>query len=159
MKLALGPIPFAFPNTAARVRAVRLHDLHHVATGYDTSVLGEAEIGAWEIGELLPGLRGGLDPEPVRDELGLWIDAGAVFRAFLRGRHTGNLYLGEWDEALLDARVGELRGRLRLAQPVPPATAADRAAFLGWALLAAALSLATSALVLAPLVLLVRALF
>ena len=158
VKLSLGPVPFAFPNTAARVRAVRLHDLHHVATGYDTTVLGEAEIGAWEIGSSCRGFVAAWILNLYAMMLGFWIDPGAVFRAFLRGRHTGNLYLGEWDEALLDGRVGELRGRLRLAQPVPPATAADRAAFLGWALLAVALTLATSALVLAPLVLLVRAL-
>jgi hypothetical protein len=158
VKLALGPIPFAFPNTAARVRAVRLHDLHHVATGYDTTVLGEAEIGAWEIGSSCRGFVAAWILNLYAMMLGFWIDPGAVFRAFLRGRHTGNLYRGEWDETLLDGRVGELRRRLRLAQPAPPATAADRAAFLGWALLAAALSLATTALVLAPLVLLVRAL-
>jgi hypothetical protein len=25
------------------------HDLHHVATGFDTTLVGEAEIGAWEL--------------------------------------------------------------------------------------------------------------
>lgn len=25
------------------------HDLHHVATGYGTTLVGEAEIGAWEL--------------------------------------------------------------------------------------------------------------
>jgi hypothetical protein len=157
VKLSLGPIPFAFPNTAARVRAVRLHDLHHVATGYDTSVLGEAEIGAWEIGSSCRGFLAAWILNLYAMTLGLWIDPGAVFRAFLRGRHTGNLYLGEWDERLLDGRVGELRARLRLAEPAPPATTADRAAFLGWALLAGALSLATSALVLAPIAWLIKA--
>jgi len=49
VKLKLGPVPIWFPNTAGRRRAVRLHDLHHVATGYDTSLVGEAEIGAWEL--------------------------------------------------------------------------------------------------------------
>ena len=43
----LGPLPFAFPNTPARVRAVKYHDLHHVVTGYPTDVVGEAEIGFW----------------------------------------------------------------------------------------------------------------
>src|SRR5688572_7376869 len=46
----LGPVPFPFPNTKARVRAVRYHDLHHVLTGYGTDILGEFEISAWEIG-------------------------------------------------------------------------------------------------------------
>jgi len=40
---------WTFPNTPARQRAIPLHDLHHVLTGYGTDVLGEAEIGAWEL--------------------------------------------------------------------------------------------------------------
>lgn len=37
------------PNTKARQWAIPLHDLHHVATGYGTDWVGEAEIGAWEL--------------------------------------------------------------------------------------------------------------
>ena len=115
VKLSLGPVPFAFPNSAARVRAVRLHDLHHVATDYDTSVLGEAEIGAWEIGGSCRGFVAAWILNLYAMVLGFWIDPGAVYRAFVRGRHTENLYSGVWDEALLDQRVGELREQLRLA--------------------------------------------
>jgi hypothetical protein len=150
VKLALGPVPFAFPNTAARVRAVRLHDLHHVATGYDTTLLGEAEIGAWEVGGSCRGFVAAWILNLYAMQLGFWISPAAVFRAFVRGRHSGNLYGGVWDERLLDERVGELRARLRLTGPAPPPTPADRAAFAGWATAAAALALATSALVLAP---------
>ncbi len=46
LKLRLGPIPFWFPNTNARRRAVRLYDIHPLLTGYDTDWKGEAEIGA-----------------------------------------------------------------------------------------------------------------
>ena len=38
-----------FPNTDSRKRAVPLHDLHHILTGYKTDWMGEAEIGAWEL--------------------------------------------------------------------------------------------------------------
>lgn len=38
-----------FPNTEAHERAVPLHDLHHVLTGYGTDWIGEAEIGVWEL--------------------------------------------------------------------------------------------------------------
>ncbi len=155
VKLALGPIPLAFPNTAARVRAVRLHDLHHVATGYDTSLLGEAEIGAWEIGGSCRGFLAAWILNLYAMQLGFWIDLRAVHRAFVRGRHSRNLYRTVWDEALLEVRVGELRERLRLTEPAPEATSADRAAFLGWALVAGSLSLATGALLFAPLALLV----
>ena len=159
VKLALGPVPFAFPNSAARVRAVRLHDLHHVATGYATSVLGEAEIGAWEIGGSCRGFVAAWILNLYAMVLGFWIDPGAVYRAFVRGRHTGNLYQDVWDEALLERRVGDLRAQLRLNEPARAATLADRAAFGFWSLLAAALSLATVALALAPLAWLIAALF
>ena len=42
VQLRAGPLRFGFPNTASRVRAVRLHDLHHVLTEYDTSWTGVA---------------------------------------------------------------------------------------------------------------------
>ncbi len=46
----LGPVPFPFPNTDARRKAVRFHDLNHVLTGYQTDLEGEFEISAWEVG-------------------------------------------------------------------------------------------------------------
>jgi hypothetical protein len=42
-------LDFAVPNTAAHRRAIMLHDLHHVATGYGTDLAGEGEISAWEL--------------------------------------------------------------------------------------------------------------
>ena len=48
--LKVGPLPVSFPHTRERVRAVRYHDLHHVVTGYDTDLIGEFEISAWELG-------------------------------------------------------------------------------------------------------------
>jgi hypothetical protein len=123
-------------------------------------VLGEAEIGAWEIGSSCRGFVAAWILNLYAMQLGFWISPAAVFRAFVRGRRTRNLYRGEWDERLLDERVGELRRRLGLSgATAPEATARDRLAFLGWSALAAALALATSALALAPLVLLARALF
>jgi len=49
VKLKAGPIAFYFPNAEGRRRAVKFHDLHHIATGYQTDWTGEAEISAWEI--------------------------------------------------------------------------------------------------------------
>ena len=49
VRLKLGPVLLWFPNTRGRVRAVRLHDLHHIATGYTTTPVGEAEIGPREL--------------------------------------------------------------------------------------------------------------
>jgi hypothetical protein len=146
VRLKLGPVPVAFPNTRSRQRAVPLHDLHHVATGYATTLVGEAEIGAWE-------LAGGCT-----DHWAAWVlDAGSfayglvlaprrIWRAFLRGRHGRTLYHDGWSDALLDLRVGELRARLGLNGPPPVATWRDRAAFAGWIAVVAAPGLAALAL-------------
>lgn len=40
---------FPFPNPPSRHMAIRLHDLHHVVTGYGTDPTGEGEISAFEL--------------------------------------------------------------------------------------------------------------
>ncbi len=136
VKLRAGPIRFAFPNTTARVRAVRLHDLHHLMTGYDTNWQGEFEISAWEIAGScrdyvaawilnLGGLAAGLFTYP-----------RAVFRAFVRGRHSANFYRTGFSDGLLEQTVGDARGALRLDGALPAPTSGDRVAFAGWSLAA-----------------------
>lgn len=110
----LGPIPFPFPNTPARVRAVRYHDLHHVLTGYRTDLPGELEISAWEIAA------------GCRDFYAAWqlnlggMAAGAlfmprrIFRAFVRGRRSRSLYGLPFDP-LLEQSVGDARAQTGLA--------------------------------------------
>jgi len=105
-------IPFTFPSTANRKRALPLHDFHHILTGYGTSWIGEAEIGAWE-------LRAGcnslvtywLNGSGVL--LGLLISPRRVWRAFraARGQHT--LYRDTKPySTLIEMSVGDLRRRL-----------------------------------------------
>lgn len=105
---SLGPVPFPFPNSPARVKAVRYHDLHHVLTGYATSTVGEFEISGWELGAGCKGMAaawllnlGGL-------AAGLFVAPGRVARAFRRGLRDRSLY-GEDYERLLALRVGEAR--------------------------------------------------
>jgi len=110
--LKLLGIPFTFPSTANRKKALPLHDFHHILTGYGTNWIGEAEIGAWE-------LRAGcnslvaywLNGSAV--VLGLFISPRRVWRAFraARGQHT--LYREtESYASLLEMTVDGLRGRL-----------------------------------------------
>ena len=113
--LKAGGIPVsAFPNTKARVRAVRFHDLHHVLTAYDTTWAGEAEIGAWELasgcGRHYPAWL--LNMTAVAIGIVLW--PRRVIAAFQRGLRSGNLYRDEFTEDLLDRTVGQLRERLNL---------------------------------------------
>lgn len=130
-------IPVRFPNTPARVRAVRYHDLHHVMTGYETDMHGEAEISTWELAS------------NCRDMIAAWLlNAGGMayglltsprdmFRAWVRGRHSHNLYDRPFEQ-LLDRPVDEMRHELGL-DVEHRATLGDRLTFA-----------LTSALVLAP---------
>ncbi|HEX5727282.1 MAG TPA: hypothetical protein VFX98_17555 [Longimicrobiaceae bacterium] len=127
------PIPFFFPNTWARVAAARLHDLHHVATGYAADWPGEAEIAAWEIasgcGRHLWAWLLNLGAFTV----GMALVPRRLFRAFVRGRHSRNLYReGFADARLGHVTVGALRKRLGLAAPPPPAHTGDVLAFAAW---------------------------
>lgn len=144
----LGPLPMPFPNTPARVRAVRYHDLHHILTGYRTDTLGEFEISAWEIGAgckdfaaawvlNLGGMTAGMFRAPKR-----------IFRAFVRGRRDRSIY-GEELEAVLDATVGEARARFM--RPEDGAGAGDVLLFTVTLLAGLVVGLATFAIVV-PLV-------
>ncbi len=144
VKLKLGPIPLWFPNSASRKRAIPLHDLHHVATGYATTWIGEAEIAAWEIGG------------SCRDHWAAWVlNLGAlaygaalaprrVLRAFTHGRHARNLYGSEFEPALLSLTVGQLRERLALGS-APDPTPRDALACAGWVIVAWLPALAAAA--------------
>jgi hypothetical protein len=145
VKLKLGPFPITFPNTASRKRAIPLHDLHHVATGYPTTWIGEAEIGAWEV-------AGGCTDHWAAWVLntgtfgyGLVLAPRRVYRAFMRGRKSRTLYHTGWDEALLELSVGQLRERLQIDRNTR-VTWRDRFAFAGWVGLLASPTLAGLAL-------------
>ena len=149
----LGPVPMPFPNTPARVRAVKFHDLHHILTDFDTDVAGEFEISAWEIAAgckdfgaawvlNLGGLASGaLVRCPVR-----------TFRAFVRGRREETTY-GHDMEEMLDLTVKEARERFAplTGKTTPKATFADVALFVAAVIAGFALGIALLALVL-PLV-------
>jgi hypothetical protein len=107
-------LPIDWPNTPARRRAIPLHDLHHVATGYGTDFTGEAEIGAWE-------LRAGCDSLALyvlnggAALIGLVIAPLRTLRAWRRARGAVSLYrLHATAPAFLDSNVAELRARLQI---------------------------------------------
>ncbi len=107
--LTFGPITVPIYNSQARRRAVRLHDLHHIATGYPTSPKGEALVATWELASgtkdkwfaffiNLPALVYGFVLWP-RD----------CWAAWTRGRRSSNLYGREYGDDLLALTVGELK--------------------------------------------------
>jgi len=157
VKLQAGPLPIFLPNTKSRVRSVRLHDLHHVLTGYDTTWTGESEIGAWEIGAGCADHWAAWLLNFNAIAVGLAIAPGATYRAFVRGRRTKNLYDGEYREALLDERVGAMRKRLGLDREFEAAVS-DFAAFVAIATVSVATLALSVAVTFAPLALILRAL-
>ena len=132
VKLKLGPFPYAIPNTKGRVRAVRYHDLHHIMTGYRTDWIGEFEISAWEVGSGCRDLAAAWFLNLSGMFAGLFLSPRRIFRAFVRGRNTRNLYGRTFDDALLDRRVGEMRAELGLNREVPAGTAADVFRFVAY---------------------------
>lgn len=111
----LGNIPFPFPNTDARKKAVRFHDLNHVLTGYRTDTVSEFEISAWEIGAgcgefaaawviNLGGLAAGVFSAPAR-----------TFHAFVRGRRQRASYALDYD-AMLEREVEDVRSELGIGE-------------------------------------------
>jgi hypothetical protein len=133
VRLMAGPIPLYFPNTAQRVRSVRLHDLHHVATEYATTWTGESEIAAWELAAGCADHVAAWVQNLAALAIGLAIAPRASFRAFVRGRRSKSLYSGEWSEAMLDRHLGALRAELRLDRPAAAARPADALAFAAFA--------------------------
>lgn len=94
--------------------ALSMHDMHHVLTDYDTSVDGEIELAAWELGS------GGCGYNPL-----LWIDRlllaayGLLVRrslttaAFQRGKGCSNLF-GRKLAEVLELEVASLKRELGL---------------------------------------------
>lgn len=123
---------FRVPNTSRHAWAIRLHDLHHVATGFGTDLAGEGEISAWELRRglrglgpyvaaiVLTGAAGGLLLHPLRT-LRAWRAAAAAPRDDA-GARPGCLFQTRrpYDE-LLAMSVGELRRELGLGGRAPGA--------------------------------------
>ena len=115
----LGPLSLPFPNTPARVRAVRFHDLHHVLTGYDTDPIGEFEISAWEIAAGCKGYVAAWQLNLGGMFAGFVVSPRRIVRAFLRGRHSETLYDRDLDE-LLGSTVALTRESMGVERATPP---------------------------------------
>jgi hypothetical protein len=154
VKMKAGPILIAFPNTKARVKAVKFHDLHHVLTEYPTTWRGEAQIGAWEVATGCAHHYQGWLLNLLAFAVGLVICPTLVYRAFMRGRHSQNLYLRVFDDELLARRVGSVRRELHLEEAHIHATRDDKLSFIFWAGVSIATYLLTGLALISPVIIL-----
>ncbi|MBL9017248.1 MAG: hypothetical protein JNL83_23880, partial [Myxococcales bacterium] len=140
--------------TEARRRAVKYHDLHHVVTGYQTDLAGEAEIAAWELSTGCRRMPAAFVLNLFALALGLVIAPRRVVRAWARGRATKNLYAEPAIDPLLGKTVEGVTHELGLDAPAPRPRLRDAASTVLFGLPA----LAVLASPLVGLALLVRAL-
>lgn len=92
VEVFVGCLLIPLPNVETRRKYLRYHDLHHVITGYDASQVGEGEVSAWELGTgsmLHPIL---MFMNLIAISTALAVSPTRVFRAYLRGCKSRNLY-------------------------------------------------------------------
>lgn len=131
------PLPLYFPNTACRVEAAKLHDLHHIALEYKTDWPGEAEIAAWEIASGCGRYGWAWLLNLGAFTVGIALFPRRLYRAFIRGRHSANLYREGFPETQLGKRtVGWLRRRLQIESAQAEPRTSDQLAFARWCLIA-----------------------
>ena len=142
IKVKVWHIPIWLPNTAGRVRAVKLHDLHHVLTEYPTTWRGEAEISSWEIGAGGVGkYYAGWLLDLMSVAQGVVVNPQGVYRGFMRGRVSKNLFSKEFSDDVLERKVGEYREYLNLNTDPTLPTARDYFAFVIWLIISVAVYL------------------
>jgi hypothetical protein len=109
-------LKFSVPNPPAHQRALRLHDLAHVATGFGTDHAGEAEISVWQARH---GLHAGGHYVAAivltNVTIGLLAAPRRTLRAVLERSPGRSLFdLPRSYEELLELSVGQLRELLFL---------------------------------------------
>ncbi len=137
---------------------MRVHDLHHVVTGYQTDLRGESEIAAWELASGCRRMPAAFVLNLFALAIGIVIAPVRVARAWARGRHTQNLYSEDGVDHLLPREVAEVRTKLGLDDVAPPVRVRDVLALTFAALPPLAILVGLVAAPLAGLALLVRAL-
>jgi hypothetical protein len=81
------------PNIETRRRYLKYHDLHHMITGYSVGRIGEGEVSAWELGTGSPRISPTLAfMNLIALSTGLVLDRRRMWRAFVRGTKSYNLY-------------------------------------------------------------------
>jgi ubiquinone biosynthesis protein Coq4 len=105
---------FTVPNPPAHQRAIRLHELHHVATGFGTDHAGEGEISVWQLRRGLAGAGVYVTSVVLANALlGLVLAPRRTLAALRHSGAGGSLFSSTMEyESVLNQSVGELRARL-----------------------------------------------
>jgi hypothetical protein len=124
----LGGVTVPFPNSEDRRKVLPLHDLHHIATEFDTDFAGETEIGAFELAAGCGRSFTAWFYNLGSFSIGVSCWPRRVLKAWARGRRSRSLLVSpELKDA---ATVAELRARLGLPAEADFALS-DLPSFLG----------------------------
>ena len=155
----IGPLVLRLPNPPARRRAVVMHDINHIVTGYNTTFSeGEMAIAAFEVGAGCGRLAIVWFINLSMMALALVVHPRVAFAAFVRGRRSATIYASDRDAtALTSMSVEHVRALLRVDATSAVPGFVDGFLFVLWASTAVVVFLAPLALMTAGLWLLVRA--
>lgn len=138
----IGSLTIPLPNPPARRRAVFLHDVNHLVTGYNTVFSdGEVVIAGFEVGAGCGHVWIAWFINLYMMAFGLVLQPRGVFRAFVRGRRSGSIYRHREPRAdIREKTVAEMQKLLMLDATAPRASVADRFQFVLWSAIAVALA-------------------
>jgi hypothetical protein len=131
IRIPIGGMEVGIPNPPAHGRALRAHDLHHVLTGYSTSLVGECEISAWELGGGSGAYVAAIGFDLAGTGLGLLLAPRRTLVAFARGRRGKNLFRRRYGDDLMALSVLSVRRELGIGLDPVPGTG-DSLAFAFW---------------------------
>lgn len=110
----LGQLIVPLPNFDWRREILARNDVHHLLTGFDTTVGGELSVAAWELGV-------GCYASPWARLLcvgllitGLIVQPRQTINAYRHGRRSAGLYAQNQVAGFLDASLADLRQRCGL---------------------------------------------
>lgn len=145
-RIALSRAWVPVPNFSWRKKALPLHDLHHVVTGYACSPIGEFEMAAWEFAAGRYPHAGATAFCLPLVGIGAIIAPRRTLAAFVRGRASRTLYPRPLTPALLRTGIRELKRSL-VPDTEPRAGAGDLVAFAALAAASLTWTMAPIALV------------
>jgi hypothetical protein len=110
-KVNVAGIDLTIPNPPKRRYIIKVHDLHHVITGYGTDLVGEGEVSFWELraGTRVVGSYV-LLLIVISAILGTFIAPGRMLRAWRASKGARGLWSSPFSyEQMMEASVGDLR--------------------------------------------------
>ena len=115
-RIKIGRVFIPVPNTKGRIDAVKMHDIHHILTGYPALWKGEVMIAGWELSSGCGKYYMAWILNTGSFLAGLFLYPCALYSGLVAGsKIKTNLYKGfTYDETLLNSTVGQVRKRLMI---------------------------------------------